>query len=210
MAFGLGLSLRLLISRAACWHRHRYTHPVGARWQPQDIVSRSSTLGDSIIRFPFYRSFTTGRCTYLDSCAKDPAVSIWCSGTLPIVVVPLWSLSTNSHATIRFELLSLCCPLLSSNHKLCSCHLDILISTQAFSVSQLPTLPLCPGCVTGHHSLTEWHQSVLVHDSHTLPGFPGRADTLDTLFSSLTQILFDSASLHSRRSRPRWKQSLVE
>ena len=63
-----------------------------------------------------------------------------------------------------------------------------------------------------HHSLSAWHQSVLAHVSCPLPDFPARASTLDSPFSSLTQILFDSASLRSRRrptvSRPRTRQPL--
>ena len=87
------------------------------------------------------------------------------------------------------------------------------------SQSPNPTL----WCRSGHHSLTrvrdrstvvatEWHQSVLVHDSQSLPDFPARASTLDSLFNSLTHLLFDSASLRSRRrptvSRPRTREPL--
>ena len=62
-----------------------------------------------------------------------------------------------------------------------------------------------------HHSLSAWHQSVLAHVSGPLPDFPARASSLDCLFDSLTQILFDCASLHSRRrpgSRSRTRQPL--
>ena len=62
-----------------------------------------------------------------------------------------------------------------------------------------------------HHSLSTWRQSVLAHVSGPLPDFPVRASVLDSLFDSLTQILFDCASLHSRRrpeSRPRTRQPL--
>ena len=62
-----------------------------------------------------------------------------------------------------------------------------------------------------HHSFHEWHQSLLAHVSCSVPDFPARVSTLDPL-QLPTQILFDSASLHSRRrstvSRPRRRQPL--
>ena len=50
-----------------------------------------------------------------------------------------------------------------------------------------------------HASLTEWHQHVLSLSSSPLPSTPSRVSALDAVFSSLTQILFDGASFHSRR-----------
>ena len=53
--------------------------------------------------------------------------------------------------------------------------------------------------VSCHASLTEWHQYVLNLSSSPLPSTPQRVSALDAVFSSLTQILFDGASFHSRR-----------
>ena len=209
----------------------------GARWQPQYIVSRSSTLHPAPPRgglqhlVPLFpdRSFTTGRCTSLAFCAGDPAVSF--VGVAEPSQSPnpsLWcrsghhSLNTNSsmprHCPLRFQLLSTRSSLLPPA---CIRPHVVFLSyrhSPGHSVSNLspPSLfaqrdwsTVVASC---HHSLTEWHQSVLVHDSHSLPDFPERASILDTLFSSLTQILLDSASLHSRRrptvSRPRRRQPL--
>ena len=69
------------------------------------------------------------------------------------------------------SLAPLCCPLLSSNHMLCSC-LDIHQASLSLSNS---TLFPCPVCVTGQLwlplaiSLSAWHQSVLAQVSaHSL------------------------------------------
>ena len=119
------------------------------------------------------------------------------------------------HCQLWFQLLytgTSLLPLLASDNMLCSCHLDI---HQASLCPNSAHTPLCPVYVTGQLwsplviSLSVWHQSTFhAHSPTSL-----RAHRpLDSLFSSLTQILFDSASLRSRRrptvSRPRTIQPL--
>ena len=102
-----------------------------------------------------------------------------------------------------------------SDHMLCSCHLDIpqapLSPNSAHPPSLLRVRDWSTVVASCHHTLSAWHQSVLAHVSGPLPDFPARVSTLDSLFDSLTRILFDCASLHSCRrsgSRPRTKQPL--
>ena len=92
-----------------------------------------------------------------------------------------------------------CCPLLASHHMLCSCNLNI---PQA-SVSQLSHSPSLPRArdwstvvATCQHSLSVWHQSILVHVPCPLASL--HVHPL-SLFRSLTQNLLDSASFRSRR-----------
>ena len=97
---------------------------------------------------------------------------------------------------------------------LCSCHLDISQASLPPNTthSSLPRVRDWSTVVAAcHHSLSAWHQSLLVHVSGPRPDFPARASTLDSHFDSLTRILFGCASLHSRRhprSRPRARQPL--
>ena len=77
----------------------------------------------------------------------------------------------------------LCCPLLSSDHMLCSCHLDIhQAPLSPFSAhSPLPRVRDWSTVVAAcHHTLSTWHQSVLTHVSDPPPDFPERASVLDS------------------------------
>ena len=96
---------------------------------------------------------------------------------------------------------------------LCSAILQASLSPNSAHPSSLPRVRDWSTVVAFcHHSFSVWHQSLLAHVSCPLPDFPARASTLDSLFSSLTQVFFDSASLRSRRrptvSRPRTRQPL--
>ena len=193
-------------------------------------ASRSSSRETPAFGFPFSRSVVHDRPMHLSCplCRRSCSLIPWCSGTLPIsqpiVVVLLWT-SLSQHQL--FHATSLSTPVPTAVHSLPSVvpacirpHVVFLSSRHSLGLSFSKLSPpslfaqrdwstVVASC---HPSLTEWHQSVLVHDPHSLPDFPERASILDTLFSSLTQILFDSTSLHSRRrptvSRPRRRQPL--
>ena len=207
-----------------------YASSFGARLQPQSVVSRSSLrhpaprrgrLQHLVPLFPD-RSFTTGQAPLLPVVQEvlQSHSLVFRNPPNPPLWYPLWTSFSQHQVTVHCgsnccSLAPLCCPLLSSDHMLCSCHLDI---PQA--PPHLPTQPTLPPftrvrdwstvVASCDHSLSVWHQSVLAHVSCPFPDFPARASTLDSLFSSLTQILFDSASLRSRRRptvfRPRTRQ----
>ena len=178
--------------------------------------------GDFDIWFQF---FQLGRSLQVDAplcplCRRSCSLIPWCFGT-PLIF-PLTGpaldiiLSTRSprlrHCPLWLQLLFTCASLLLPLSS--ACHLDIpkasLLPNSAHS--SLPRVRDWSTVVAScHHSLSVWHQSVLAHVSGPLPDFPARASTLDSLFGSLTQILFDCASLHSRRrlkSRPCTMQPL--
>ena len=130
----------------------------------------------------------------------------------PIVVVPLWtsfslrllsqvaSLSTLFPITVD---LPLCCPLFSSDHMLCSGHLDIPHASLLLhsAHSSLPRVRDWSNVVAAcHHNLSVWHQSVLAHVSGPSLTFM-RVLPLWTFFDSPTRIVFDCASLHKLRSQ---------
>ena len=105
-------------------------------------------------------------------------------------------------------------PLVAQLHR-CVVPCSRLIISSVLAESTFPSLcllaqatppPPCLASATGHRcvaschaSLTEWHQCVLSLSSSPLPSTPQRVSALDTVLSSLTQILFDGASFHSRQ-----------
>ena len=128
-----------------------------------------------------------------------------CGAALDII---LSSPSLSACVTVSCcPLAPLCCPLLSSDHILCSCGLDIL-QAPVSPVSAHWPLPRVRDFSTVvascHHSLSAWHQSVLACGSGPLPDFPECA-------YSFTRILCGCASHHSRRrpgSSPRTRKPL--
>ena len=107
----------------------------------------------------------------------------------------------------------LCCPLLFSDHMLCSRRLNIprVPLSPSSAYSPLPRVHDWSTVAACHHNLSAWHQSALAHVSSPLPSFPERVSVLDSLFDSFTRILCECASHHSRRrpgSRPRRRQPL--
>ena len=114
---------------------------------------------------------------------------------------PLWrSLGRHSHHVHAqvpsygapwFQLLSCCCPLLASDHMLCSCTVHFPLSRGTIPASQ-PSLPRVRDwsvvLTSTEPRLIACHCSVIA--SHP-PDTPGRAPVLE----SLTQILCDGASL---------------
>ena len=134
-----------------------------------------------------------------------------CGAALDII---LSSLSLSTPITVHSGLN--CCPLhlLSSDHMLCSCRLDIPrapLSPSSAHSSLLRVHDWSTVVAACHHNLSAWHQSVLALVSGPLPGFPKRASVLDSLFDSFTRILCECASHHSCRcpgSRPRRRQPL--
>ena len=103
-------------------------------------------------------------------------------------------------SALRFHLLlgcTLCCPLLASDHFLCSCRVNLpqFVPASPGLSSTMPRVRDWSLVVAScHASLTEWHQASVPAHSPTLLNA-----ALDTVFSSLTQILFDGASFHSHR-----------
>ena len=105
--------------------------------------------------------------------------------------------SHNVHAQVPsygapwFQLLSCCCPLLASDHMLCSCTVHLPLSRGTIPASQ-PSLPRVRDwsvvLTSTEPRLIACHYSVIA--SHP-PDTPGRAPVLE----SLTQILCDGASL---------------
>ena len=91
----------------------------------------------------------------------------------------------------------LCCPLLASDHMLCSCAVHLPLSLGTISASQpLPRVRDWWVVLTSAEPrLIAWHHSVMCAIASHPPDTPGRAPVLDSLFESLTQILCDSASL---------------
>ena len=80
------------------------------------------------------------------------------------------------------SLAPLCCPLVSSDHMFCSCHLDIAQASVPpnSAHSSLPRVRDWSSVVAAcHHSLSTWHLPVLARVSGPLPDFPARASTLD-------------------------------
>ena len=186
--------------------------------------------GDSNIWFPF---FQLGRSRQADAPLLPIVQEILqshslvfrnppdlpthrCGAALDIILSsPSLSTPITVHSGLNCcPLAPLCCPLLSSDHMLCSCRLDIprapLSPSSAYS--PLPRVHDWSTVVAAcHHNLSAWHQSVLAHVSGPLPSFPERASVLDSLFDSFTRILCECASHHSRRrpgSRPRRRQPL--
>ena len=230
-----GASSRALFVSAHSMH-HMLAFPLtlasnsGARSQPQSIASSSSTQaprfflrGTPTFGSPFSSSVAHDRLMHLFFPLHRRSYSLipWCFGTLlivlPTVVVLLWtsftlrplsqlaSLSTRGRIAVH---LRLCCPLLSSDHMLCSCRLNIPQAplTPFSAHSPLPRVHDWSTVVAAcHHSLSTWHQS-----SGLLPDFLVRASVLDSLFDSFTRILCGCASHHFRRpkSRPRTRQPL--
>ena len=209
----------------------------GALSQPQSTASRSSTQalrfflqGTPTSGFPFSSSVVHDRLMHLfcPLCRRSCSLIPWFFGTSlifpPTVVVLLWTSfslrllcqppSLSTRVPIAAPFAPLCCPLLSSDHMLCSCRIDIPQGPLSpYSAhSPLPRVHDWSTVVAVcHHSLSAWHQSVLAHVSGPLPGFPERASILDSLFDSFTRILCGCASHHSRRrpgSRPRTRQPL--
>ena len=97
----------------------------------------------------------------------------------------------------------LCCPLLASDHFLCSCRVNLpqfVPASPGHSSTTMPRVRDWSSVVASCHArLTEWHQFVLSLSSSPLPSTPQRVSALDAVFSSLTQILFVGASFHARR-----------
>ena len=228
-----GVSSRGL-SVSAPFMRHMLAFPLtlasssGARSQPQSIASRSSTQAPRFFLretptfgspvdaplLPIVQEILQSHSLVFRNRPDLPTHR--CGAALDIILSsPSLPGSVTVHSGSNCcSLAPLCCPLLSSDHMLCSCHLDIPQASLLpdSTHSSLPRVRDWSAAVAVcHHSLTEWHQSILAHISGPLPGFPARASLLDSLFDSLTRILFDCASLQSRRrlgSRPRTRQPL--
>ena len=112
----------------------------------------------------------------------------------------------------------LCCPLLASDHMLCSCPLYLPQASVAAPVNP-PTLPHVRDwsvvLASGQPRLAVWHQSVVTASRSHSRDIPGRAAVLESLFGVFTRILSDCASVAalprssgsrvcSRRRQPRW------
>ena len=157
------------------------------------------------------RSFTTGRCTSFAPIMQEilQSHSLVVPEPSQSPNPPLWcrsghhSLNTDSptprHCPLRFPLLptrSSLLPLFPLTMYCVPVLLHILQASQSPISAHPPSLPRVRDwsavVASRHHSLTGWHQSVLVHDPRSLPALPSRASTLDSLFSSLTQIILDS------------------
>ena len=235
-----GVSSRALFVSAR-FMRHMLALPLthasssDAHLQPQSIVSRSSTQasrscsrGTPTFGSPSSSSVVHDFLMHLfcPLCRRSCSLIPWCFGTLPnplTVLVPLWTsfslrlfsqvASLSTLVPIAVHLRLSVASWFFSDHMLCSCHLDIpQASLPPYSAHSLPRVRDWSIVVAAcHHNFSAWHQSVLAHVSGPLPDFFARASTLDSLFDSLTRILFDYASLHSRRrpgSRPRTRQPL--
>ena len=224
-----GSLLCLLILRATCWYSLRHTRiqiwrTLAASVHRVSQLHSGSPLfvaGDSNIWFPF---FQLGRSRQADAPVLPIVQEILqshslvfrnppdlpthrCGAALNIILSsPSLSAPVTVHSGSNCcPLAPLCCPLLSSDHMLCSCRLDIpQAPLSPYSAhSPLPRVHNWSTVVAAcHHSLSAWHQSVLAPVSGPLPDFPKRASVLDTLFDFFTRILCGCASHHSRR-RPR-------
>ena len=147
-----GVSSRALFV-SALFRRHMLVLPLthasssGARLQPQSIVSRSSTQAPRFFSrwtltfgSPFSSSVVHDRLMHLFRllCRRSCSLTPWCFGTSPdrpthrcgaAPDIILSSPSLPGCVTVHSgsnccSLAPLCCRLLSSDHMLCSCHLD--------------------------------------------------------------------------------------
>ena len=130
----------------------------GARLQLQSIVSRSSTQASrsfSRVTLTSDRSFTAGGCSSSAYRARDPAVSFHAvsekskSPYSPlkcrsghILLTPTLPGNVTVHSGWRCcSLVPVCCPLLSSDHMLCSCRLDVAQASLPPNSAHSPSLP---------------------------------------------------------------------
>ena len=124
--------------------------------------------GDSNIWFPFFQ-LGRSRLTFCPLCRRSSSLILWFFGTPlilpPTVVVLLWtsfSLSTpiSVHSGLNCcPFAPLCCPLLSSDHMLCSCRLDTPRAPFSPSSAHSPLLRVhdwSTVVVACHHNLSAW------------------------------------------------------
>ena len=121
----------------------------GAHLQPQSIVSRSSTQASRFCSqgrqhlVPLFQLGRSHRLMHLFCPLRKRSCSLipWCFGSSP----SLQGCVTVHSGSNCCSLAPLCCPLLSSDHVLCSCHLEM---TQGSLPLIQPILPY-PVCATG-------------------------------------------------------------
>ena len=161
-------------SQALCVSAHSTRHMLGfpptlasssgAHSQPQSTTSRSSTQASHFILqgtptfgFPLSNSVLHDRLTHLfcPLCKRSCSFIHWffglptdrCGAALDIILSsPSLSTPITVHSGLNCcPLAPLCCPLLSSDHMLCFCRLDIPRALLSPSSAYFP----CPVCTTG-------------------------------------------------------------
>ena len=202
----LGLSLCLLI-HVTCQHSLRHSHPVltfARSLCPSRLAaplrhpaSSCGGLQHLVPLFPAWRSRQADApplpivqeiLQFHSLVFRNPTDRLThrCGAALDIILSSLFfSACVTVHSGSNCCLLApLCCPLLSSDHVMSFCRLDIpqaLLSPYS-AHSPLPRVHDWSTVVAAcHHNLSTWHQSVLAHVSGPLPGFPVRASVLHSL-----------------------------
>ena len=193
-------SLSMPVWSSGAHGRFSHTHPglpmllVGDSnvWLPPFQLGRSRQADSSLV--PIIEEMMQSHSLVLRNPLDVPTHR--CGAALDIILA---TRSLSCHVAVHCgstccSVAPLCCPLLASDHFLCSCRVNLpqfVPASPGHSSTTMPRVRDWSSVVASCHArLTEWHQFVLSLSSSPLPSTPQRVSALDAVFSSLTQILF--------------------